>query len=89
MREGVSDIIFISFINVHKKLLDKEKNKDFSRGEPKQGENNGDALAMPIFMDVSAYEVKYDSNYEIKEIINYAQNEVTDDEIKQIAEQIL
>ena len=66
-----------------------EKNKDFSRGEPKQEGNNGDALAMPIFMDVSAYGVKYSSNYEIKEIINYAQNDVTDDEIKQIAEQIL
>lgn len=66
-----------------------EKNKDFSRGEPKQEENNGDVLAMPIFMDVSAYEVKYGSNYEIKEIINYAQNDVTDDEVKQIAEQIL
>lgn len=66
-----------------------EKNKDFSRGEPKQEENNGDVLAMPIFMDISAYEVKYGSNYEIKEIINYAQNDVTDDEIKQIAEQIL
>lgn len=66
-----------------------EKNKDFSRVEPKQEENNGDVLAMPVFMDVSAYEVKYGSNYEIKEIINYAQNDVTDDEIKQIAEQIL
>lgn len=44
---------------------------------------------MPVFMDAKVYTVKYDANYEITEIINYTQNNISEDEIRKIAKGIL
>ncbi len=43
----------------------------------------------PIFMDTIAYTVIYNNNYEVIDIINHTQNNISDDEIKEIAEKIL
>ena len=42
-----------------------------------------------IFMDSTVYTVKLDSEMNIKEVINHTTNNISDDEIKQIAENII
>lgn len=43
----------------------------------------------PIFMDAIIYTAIYNSNNEIIDIINHTQNDISDEEIKEIAEKIL
>lgn len=55
-------------------------------------ENNRDSINQikaPIFMDTVAYTVIYNASYEIVEVINHSQEDVSDDKIKVIAEKIL
>ena len=40
-------------------------------------------------MDTIAYTVIYNNKYEVIDIINHTQNNISDDEIKEIAEKIL
>lgn len=47
------------------------------------------AEIMPVFMDTTAYTVKYNENNEVTEVLNYAQNDISENEIKKIAENIL
>lgn len=44
---------------------------------------------IPIFMNVVGYTVIYNDNNEIVDILNFSQNDISDDEIKEIAEKIL
>ena len=43
----------------------------------------------PIFMDVTAFTVLYNDNYEVTEVINHTPGTLSDEEIKTIASQIL
>ena len=43
----------------------------------------------PIFADITAYSVIYNDQYEVIDIVNHSQNDISDDEIKKIAEKIL
>ena len=43
----------------------------------------------PIFADITAYSVIYNDQYEVIDIVNHSQNDISDDEIKEIAEKIL
>lgn len=60
--------------------------------ESKNEENEKKSVeqpAMPVFMDAIIYTVKYNENSEVTEVLNYTQNSISEDEIKQIAERIL
>lgn len=43
----------------------------------------------PIFMDTIAYNAIYNNEYEVIDVFNHTQNEISDEEIKEIAEKIL
>ncbi len=52
-------------------------------------ENDKKAPGMPVFMDAVVYTVKYNSNNQVTEVLNYTDNNVSDEKITQIAENIL
>lgn len=54
--------------------------------ENEQAKNQNDN---PIFMDLTAYTIFLDENGEITDVINHSQNDISEDEIKVIAEKIL
>lgn len=57
--------------------------------KPEELERKEETGQRPVFMDVIAYTVIYNDAYEVTDIINYTQNDISDDEIKKVAEEIL
>lgn len=57
--------------------------------EQEVSEENRNFKESPIFMDKIVYTVIYNDKYEVIDVLNYSQNDISDDEIKKIAENIL
>lgn len=80
--------------NVKENLIrmDEDKNKQNNKPpeiEEKQQENDEDKIKPGIFMDYTIYTAILDENFNVVDVINHTINNITDDEIKKIAEEII
>lgn len=84
--------------NLTKMESNRNRNERFKTVEPEKEKLDEDSnntemkfqtQEHPVFMDTIAYTVIYNNKYEIIDILNHTQNDVSDDEIKEIAEKIL
>lgn len=72
------------------KNLNKIPNKSFDIPETPIEENTENREMEPrVFMDTTVYAIMLDSNLNITQVINHTTNDVSDEEIKSIAEQII
>ena len=71
--------------------MDNEKNKKFDRkpDDMIDIDVSNEKGQRPIFMDTIVYAVTLDENMNITDVVNHTTNSVTDDEIKDIAENII
>lgn len=69
------------------KMIDLKRNENTEIKE--NSEVSIDKEKPPIFMDTIAYSVIYNERNEIIEVINHSQEDISDDEIKEIAEKFL
>ncbi len=80
--------------NVKENLIrmDEDKNKQNNKPpeiEEKQQDNDNDKSKPGIFMDYTIYTAILDENFNVVDVINHTTNNITDDEIKEIAEKII
>lgn len=80
--------------NVKENLIrmDEDKNKQNNKPpeiEEKQQDNDNDKIKPGIFMDYTIYTAILDENFNVVDVINHTTNNITDDEIKEIAEKII
>lgn len=75
---------------------DRNSNKQFKPDKPEEIEENIAKNEMeeqlqepPVFMDTIVYTVIYNSKYEVIDIINHTQSNISNEEIEKIAEEIL
>ena len=73
--------------------FDKSPNEDNKSDKPEPPENTDDTKndkeVMPVLMDTTAYTVIYNDDNQVIDILNFTQNDVSDEEIKSIAQEIL
>jgi two-component system, OmpR family, sensor histidine kinase CiaH len=72
---------------------EQNENDDKSDMQYKTGFEDDDKAenvpVVPVFMDATIYTIKYNTDNEITEILNYTQNSISEDEIRQVAQGIL
>ncbi len=72
---------------------EKNENDDKNDMQNKTGfedeEKAENVPVVPVFMDATIYTIKYNTDNEITEILNYTQNSISEDEIRQVAQGIL
>ena len=72
---------------------EQNENDDKSDMQNKTGFEDDDKAenvpVVPVFMDATIYTIKYNTDNEITEILNYTQNSISEDEIRQVAQGIL
>lgn len=72
---------------------EENENDDKSDMQNKTGFEDDDKAenvpVVPVFMDATIYTIKYNTDNEITEILNYTQNSILEDEIRQVAQGIL
>lgn len=78
----------------NKDIIEESANQKNKPQEVKDLENGKETIEVqptkPIFMDtIEAYTVKYNSNNEVDEVLNYTKNDISENEVKEIAEKIL
>ena len=72
--------------------FDKAPNEEkLDKPEPPENtdDTKNDKEVMPVLMDTTAYTVIYNDDNEVIDILNFTQNDVSDEEIKSIAQEIL
>ncbi len=73
--------------------FDKVPNEEEKLDKPEPQKNTDDIKndkeVMPVLMDTTAYTVIYNDDNEVIDILNFTQNDVSDEEIKSIAQEIL
>lgn len=72
--------------------FDKVPNEEkLDKPEPPENtdDTKNDKEVMPVLMDTTAYTVIYNDDNEVIDILNFTQNDVSDEEIKSIAQEIL
>ena len=73
--------------------FDKAPNEEEKLDKPEPQKNTDDTKndkeVMPVLMDTTAYTVIYNDDNEVIDILNFTQNDVSDEEIKSIAQEIL
>lgn len=79
---------------IQNNLMKMEDNKEqFDPNENKKSDeipkDDSNDSKPPVFMDVIAYTVIYNDNNEIIDVINHTQNEISDEEIKNLGQDIL
>lgn len=77
-----------SVSNVKDNLMRMDNNDEFG-GEKSEGDKELSKNQPQIFMDLTMYTVLLDENLNIKDIINHTTKNISDDEIKEIANEIL
>lgn len=77
-----------SVSNVKDNLMRMDNNDEFG-GEKSEGDKELSKNQPQIFMDLTMYTVLLDENLNIKDIINHTTKNTSDDEIKEIANEIL
>lgn len=85
----VPNILIPGTNSVHEENQSQEIPSDIPENNELDEENEVNRNDLPIFMDTVAYTAFYNSDDEITDVINHTQNNVSDDEIKEIAENIL
>lgn len=68
---------------------EKDKNGQGNPGEIEKDVSSTIKKEPPVFMDTIAYTAIYDDDYDVIDIMNHTQNDISDEEIKEIAENIL
>ena len=78
---------------INDRKFDKAPNEEEKLDKPEPPENTDDTKndkeVMPVLMDTTAYTVIYNDDNEVIDILNFTQNDVSDEEIKSIAQEIL
>lgn len=68
---------------------EKDKNGQGNPGEIEKDVSSTIKKEPPVFMDTIAYTAIYNDDYDVIDIMNHTQNDISDEEIKEIAENIL
>ena len=68
---------------------EKDKNGQGNPGEIEKDVSSTIKKEPPVFMDTIAYIAIYNDDYDVIDIINHTQNDISDEKIKEIAENIL
>ena len=77
---------------INDRKFDKAPNEEkLDKPEPPENtdDTKNDKEVMPVLMDTTAYTVIYNDDNEVIDILNFTQNDVSDEEIKSIAQEIL
>lgn len=74
-----------------RRMDNRNRSEPFKPNEPEKNMNNNrpEINENSIFMDITLYTVIYNNKNEVSDIINYSNNNISDYEIKSIAENIL
>ena len=77
---------------INDRKFDKAPNEEkLDKPEPPENteDTKNDKEVMPVLMDTTAYTVIYNDDNEVIDILNFTQNDVSDEEVKSIAQEIL